>query len=319
MRAVTAWWVMVLLVLVWGCGRGPTQPDLRQGPRRIPELNIVHPTGPPMNIVGDDTILPVLFGLSGRSTDRVEVLVGQRVVATVRLSDALPWTRMSEPHFYVYIPSDRLERGRNRRLVFRVYDLVGKTYRDYGMVYHYDDAWLQREAMQFLCGEGFPWYVPPCHRWSRFSSRRIYVYIDMRRREVSEAEFRQVVWRALREYMEPWTGLRFVETDTIHVRPLLIIRDDYLGAGGCSRKGYPVQNVNPQNPYEVWCAVSGVGSPASFNAVLHEIGHKIPLPHTPCAFQDIMNDQGCDLRLLNPFEQRFVKLLYQYPPGHRFR
>ena len=111
-----------------------------------------------------------------------------------------------------------------------------------------------------------------------------------------------------------------IPTDTIHVRPLLIIRDDHLGAGGCNAwLGYPVQDVNPQNLYEGWCSVAGVGSPASFNAVLHEIGHTIPLPHTPCAFQDFMNDQGCDLTLLNPFEQRFVKLLYQYPPGHRFR
>ncbi len=319
MHAVKKGFVVVLLVLVWGCGQGPTQPDLRQGPRRIPELNIVHPTEPPMNIVGDDTILPVVFE-ANRGFHHIDVIAGEKVIRRVRMADALRgwagWTL--DLAFYLYIPSDELERGRDRRLVFRVYDLLGETYRDYEMVYHYDDAWLQQEAMRFLCGEGFPWYVPPCARWERFSSRRIYVYIDMRERSVPEAEFRRQVWRALREYMEPWTGLRFVETDTIHVRPLLIIRDDYLGAGGCRYRGYPVREVNPQNRYEIWCATAGVGY-GWLNSTLHEIGHTIGLPHTPCAFHDIMNDQGCDLTLLNPFEQRFVKLLYQYPPGHRFR
>ncbi len=337
--------MIVGMVLNTGCRKGQPVGVTYTMP---PSLALMKYEEAKMVTMGEETVLFIEGAVTKdwqeqpeEVIDRMEVLIDGKVVREYGPEILIegycpPYIKLrgncgiSQIGFYFLIRPGEYSKTRKHELVVRVYK-KGMVAEDSMMFYH-DDGRVRELAewyiLNFMVGTHPEKYNPGYHI-ERMSSKRIYVYVD-----ALPAEIGELVLHVLDDVMRPYTGLRFIQTHRVDVKPIIIYQDGakfkpeeaIFGVSLCEEGNYPVPTVNPSNPYEIWCAIAtvydsrvpGISMHIKYSAVLHETGHVIGLPHSEGGIDDFMAFGGGSV-YMPPFEQVAIRMVYSKPPGYSWK
>lgn len=349
---------VLVLVAALGCRGGDRFPLIPGSPVKV---EILYPVMEIHRLVGSDTGYLTVYARFQGAT-RAECLYDGRVFAAAGVGEpgqGEAWVyRESCPgepvtsencladqstcgtdlHEYIKLRCILRHFGGPGRHVLTVRAMQGAYVGEASVEMLHDDARLEALALDYirLNMAGVGPAADPHACIARLSDTTVYVRNDV------GPEVQPLLEDMLRNYMEPATGLRFVFTDRLDVRPLIVYLEGGPGAGGCTQRGYPGPDVNPANPYETWCWALKVGRrgppPADVQAYfsrmdlyMHETGHAVGFPHdaTDC----VPGSSACGdprfccsfmgncggLLTVHAYQQRAIRMVYGKPPGYCWR
>ncbi len=180
-----------------------------------PQIWIFDDFSPPYNIVGRDVPFHVpvnVFPYEGNASVKVvdAVYNGHVLASTSRIQDP----ELGFKYTNLFIPFDGVSEGEGN-LIVRARSFGGIAEEQIHV--RVDNAEVNRLAREYIRKY---WEKDGQGRYMRLTSRRVY-YVVYPLADV----FAKMVRRAFDEYLTPWTGLTFVETQTEDREPIIVVKE----------------------------------------------------------------------------------------------